>query len=55
MSAPEAGLSSPAAGLSSLDWLVIVAATLALIVLVVWLVQGQPIPGRPAPDDNQAG
>jgi len=37
------------AGLSGLDWLVIVAATVALIVLVVWLVQGGP--PRPAVDE----
>lgn len=33
------------AGLSGLDWLVIVAATVALVVLCVWMVQGQPMPG----------
>lgn len=39
-------------GLSGLDWLVIVAAVVALAVLVVWLVQGQPLPGRRAKDDT---
>lgn len=34
--------------LSALDWTVIAAATVALVVLVVWLVQGQPMPGRPS-------
>jgi len=34
------------AGLTGLDWAVIVASTLALGVLLAWLVQGQPtIPG----------
>lgn len=36
-------------GLSALDWVVIVAATLALVLLTVWLVQGQPpLRRRPA-------
>jgi hypothetical protein len=34
--------------LSALDWAVIVAATVALAVLVWWLVNGQPKP-PPAP------
>lgn len=33
---------STPAGLSGLDWLVIVAATVSLVVLAVWLFQGQP-------------
>jgi len=42
------------AGLTALDWLVIVAATVGLVVLVVWLVQGQPgLPGRP--DESAEG
>lgn len=42
-------------GLSGLDWAVIVAATVGLVVLVVWLVQGQPLPGRPARDESVGG
>lgn len=40
-------------GLSGLDWVVIVAATLALVLLTVWLVQGQPMPKRPERDSDK--
>lgn len=32
--------------LTGLDWLVIAAATVGLVVLVTWLVQGGQLPGR---------
>jgi hypothetical protein len=32
--------------LTGLDWLVILAATVSLGVLVTWMVQGQPLPNR---------
>lgn len=43
-------------GLTALDWAVIVAAGVCLVVLTVWMIQGQPIPKavaglRPPPKD----
>ncbi len=54
MAAPAAPAEAePAGGLTQLDWVVIVAATVALVLAVVWLVQGAPLPRRRGGDPQQ--
>lgn len=49
--AAEATAETEDAGLSSLDWLVIMAATVAVTLTLMWLIQGPPKVTEPTPDE----
>ncbi len=39
-------------GLNALDWIVIVAAAVSLVIAITWLVQGAPLPGPKSTEEK---